>query len=167
MILYLILCLCSLHYIVPTEMNNILKETFNRWYSVKSYYLSITIIDFPISVVCCFLFSVIIYFMSGQPLEMNRFVMFFLISTLVVLVAQSIGLIIGSCFNVVVSIITQYNLLEIPNLSTVSVESFFKNVNVFLSKARKDENKSTFFYSCGKDLKIFTKNNVTWNQNAC
>ncbi|CAO1378523.1 unnamed protein product [Diamesa serratosioi] len=85
----------------PTEMNNILKETFNRWYSVKSYYLSITIIDFPISVVCCFLFSVIIYFMSGQPLEMNRFIMFFLISTLVVLVAQSVGLIIGSCFNVV------------------------------------------------------------------
>lgn len=139
-------------------MNNILKETFNRWYSVKSYYMSITIIDFPISVVCCFLFSVIIYFMSGQPLEMNRFIMFFLISTLVVLVAQSVGLIIGSCFNVVVSIIYKYKVLENPiylKLSTVYVEPFF-NVNVSYDEKRE----STFFYSCGKDLKIFTKNIV-------
>lgn len=37
-------------YAVPTEMSVVLKEHFNRWYTLKSYYLSVIIIDIPLSV---------------------------------------------------------------------------------------------------------------------
>lgn len=88
---------------VPTERSTILKENFNRWYTVKSYYYSTMIIDLPISFVSCFLFSVIIYVLTGWPLEIQRFSVFFVVSLLIVLVSQTVGLIIGSCFNVIVS----------------------------------------------------------------
>ncbi|XP_057334852.1 ATP-binding cassette subfamily G member 4 [Microplitis mediator] len=85
----------------PTEINILKKEHFNRWYTLKMFYLSITIIDIPVTFLCCLLFSIIIYLMSGQLLEIERFSMFFLISIMVVFVAQSFGLMIGAVFNVV------------------------------------------------------------------
>ncbi|XP_058790529.1 ATP-binding cassette sub-family G member 4-like [Phymastichus coffea] len=85
----------------PAEMNILQKEHFNRWYSLKAYYTSVTIVDFPVSVLCCFLFSLIVYFMSDQPAEWVRFGMFFAISLLVAMVAQSFGLMIGAWFDVV------------------------------------------------------------------
>lgn len=85
----------------PTEMSILLKEHFNRWYSLKAYYMHVSILDFPISVLCCLIFSVMIYFLSSQPMEWMRFEMFFAISLLVVFVGQSIGLMIGGICNVV------------------------------------------------------------------
>ncbi|XP_014226922.1 ATP-binding cassette sub-family G member 4-like isoform X2 [Trichogramma pretiosum] len=86
----------------PQEMNILKKEHFNRWYSLKAYYTSITLLDIPVSVVSCFFFSVVIYFMSDQPHENNwRFPMFFVTSLFVVFVAQSFGLMIGACCDVV------------------------------------------------------------------
>ncbi|CAH0714193.1 unnamed protein product, partial [Brenthis ino] len=85
----------------PSEMSILLKEHFNRWYSLGSYYISITIVDLPISIVSCAIFSVIVYTMSSQPLDIARFGMFFAISVYTVLVAQSFGLMVGAVFNVV------------------------------------------------------------------
>ena len=51
----------------------------------------------------CFLFAVIVYFISGQPSDMGRFNMFFIISLFIVYVAMSFGLLIGAIFDVVVS----------------------------------------------------------------
>lgn len=85
----------------PTEMAILLKEHFNRWYSLKAYYMSVTLLDIPVSVLGCFLFSVIIYIITSQPLELFRFNMFFVLSLLVTFVGQSIGLIIGAWFDVV------------------------------------------------------------------
>ncbi|XP_022814668.1 ATP-binding cassette sub-family G member 1 [Spodoptera litura] len=85
----------------PNEMSILSKEHFNRWYSLGSYYISITIVDLPISIVGCAVFSVIVYTMSSQPLEIARFAMFFAISLYTVLVAQSFGLMIGAVFSVV------------------------------------------------------------------
>ncbi|CAH1646788.1 unnamed protein product [Spodoptera littoralis] len=86
---------------IPNEMSILSKEHFNRWYSLGSYYISITIVDLPISIVGCAVFSVIVYTMSSQPLEIARFSMFFAISLYTVLVAQSFGLMIGAVFSVV------------------------------------------------------------------
>uniref|UniRef100_A0A0C9PL33 ABCG4_5 protein n=1 Tax=Fopius arisanus TaxID=64838 RepID=A0A0C9PL33_9HYME len=85
----------------PSEMNILQKEHFNRWYSLKMFYTSVTIIDIPVAVVCCAAFSGIIYIMSAQPMEWSRFSMFFAISLLVVFTAQSFGLVIGAVFSVV------------------------------------------------------------------
>lgn len=46
--------------------------------------------------------------MSSQPMELFRFGMFFAISLLVVFVGQSIGLMIGAWFDVVVKDLIQF-----------------------------------------------------------
>lgn len=104
---YDVLCNESLRFValipVPTERSTILKENFNRWYTIKSYYISLMLIDLPLSTFCCFLFSIIIYVMTGWPMEIMRFSVFFVISLLIVLIASTCGLIIGTSFNVIVS----------------------------------------------------------------
>ncbi|XP_077271586.1 ATP-binding cassette sub-family G member 4 [Temnothorax americanus] len=85
----------------PMQMSILLKEHFNRWYSLKAFYTAITLIDVPISIVCCIFFSIIVYFMSAQPLEVIRFCMFLAISMLVMFIGQGTGLMIGAIFNVV------------------------------------------------------------------
>lgn len=85
----------------PTEMGILLKEHFNRWYSLKSYYLSVTLLDLPISFVGTTLFSIIIYYITSQPFELVRFSMFLAISLVITIVGQSIGLMVGAWFDVV------------------------------------------------------------------
>ncbi|XP_028133293.2 ATP-binding cassette sub-family G member 4 [Diabrotica virgifera virgifera] len=85
----------------PQEMSILIKEHFNRWYSLKMYYTSVTIVDIPVSVIGCFLFSLIIYYMTDQPNDKARFLIFFVTCMLVVLVAQGVGLTIGAYFDVV------------------------------------------------------------------
>ncbi|GAB0089083.1 ATP-binding cassette sub-family G member 4 [Sergentomyia squamirostris] len=85
----------------PTEMAILRKEHFNRYYSLKSYYASVTLLDIPMVSFCCLIYTVIVYFLSYQPPEFFRFSMFFTISLLVAFVAQSIGLMVGAWFNVV------------------------------------------------------------------
>ncbi|XP_059222107.1 ATP-binding cassette sub-family G member 4 [Stomoxys calcitrans] len=85
----------------PIEMSILLKEHFNRWYSLKAYYTSITLLDLPLSILGSLIFTIIIYLWSYQPMEWSRFWMFFAISVLTVFVGQSFGLMIGAWFNVV------------------------------------------------------------------
>lgn len=85
----------------PMQMSILLKEHFNRWYSLKAFYTAITLIDVPISIICCIFFSIIVYLMSAQPLEIIRFAMFVAISLLIMFIGQGTGLMIGAVFNVV------------------------------------------------------------------
>ncbi|XP_017858613.1 PREDICTED: ATP-binding cassette sub-family G member 4 [Drosophila arizonae] len=85
----------------PLEMTILIKEHFNRWYSLKAYYTAMTLLEIPITFISTLLFTVIIYWWSYQPMEWVRFWMFFVISLLVVFVGQSFGLIIGAWCNVV------------------------------------------------------------------
>lgn len=85
----------------PMQMNILLKEHFNRWYSLKAFYTAVNVIDIPLSVFCCLIFSGIVYLMTSQLLELSRFMMFFAISLLVAFTGQGIGLMIGAVFNVV------------------------------------------------------------------
>ncbi|XP_076287088.1 ATP-binding cassette subfamily G member 4 [Lasioglossum baleicum] len=85
----------------PMQMSILLKEHFNRWYSLKAFYTSLTLIDLPLSVFCCLIFTLIVYFLTSQPLEMTRFFMFFSISLLISFIGQGTGLMIGAVFNVV------------------------------------------------------------------
>lgn len=45
----------------PLEMPVLLKENFNRWYSLRSYYLAITVSDMPFQVFYHDLFSFLCY----------------------------------------------------------------------------------------------------------
>ncbi|XP_076169704.1 ATP-binding cassette sub-family G member 4 isoform X2 [Ptiloglossa arizonensis] len=85
----------------PMQMNILLKEHFNRWYSLKAFYTALTLVDLPITIFCCLIFTIIVYLITSQPLEMTRFLMFFAISLLVAFISQGTGLMIGAVFNIV------------------------------------------------------------------
>ncbi|KRT85079.1 ABC transporter ATP-binding protein, partial [Oryctes borbonicus] len=84
----------------PLEMPVLLKENFNRWYSLKSYYLAITLSDLPFQTIFCVVYVTIVYFMTSQPPETPRFGMFLAACLLVSFVAQSVGLVVGAAMNV-------------------------------------------------------------------
>ncbi|XP_062121471.1 ATP-binding cassette subfamily G member 4 isoform X2 [Drosophila sulfurigaster albostrigata] len=83
----------------PLEFPIVSREHFNRWYSLRAYYVAITLADLPIQIICSSLFIVPTYLMTNQPLELWRFGMFFLIVFMTALVAQSIGLAVGAALS--------------------------------------------------------------------
>uniref|UniRef100_A0A1A9W0H8 ABC transporter domain-containing protein n=1 Tax=Glossina brevipalpis TaxID=37001 RepID=A0A1A9W0H8_9MUSC len=84
----------------PLELPILLKENFNRWYSLKSYYLAMSIADLPFQTIFCVLYVSIVYYTTSQPLEWTRFAMFLSACLLIAFVAQSVGLVVGAAMNV-------------------------------------------------------------------
>ncbi|XP_046387516.1 ATP-binding cassette sub-family G member 1 [Ischnura elegans] len=84
----------------PLEMPVLVKENFNRWYSLKSYYAAITLSDLPFQAVFCVVYVTIVYFLTSQPAEGFRFGMFLSACLMISFVAQSIGLVVGAAMNV-------------------------------------------------------------------
>ncbi|CAK1601325.1 unnamed protein product [Parnassius mnemosyne] len=84
----------------PLEMPVLVKEHFNRWYSLRSYYLAITVSDIPFQAIFCVIYVVIVYLLTSQPLEWFRFAMFLSSCLLISFVAQSVGLVVGAAMNV-------------------------------------------------------------------
>ncbi|XP_019882321.1 ATP-binding cassette sub-family G member 1 isoform X3 [Camponotus floridanus] len=84
----------------PLELPVLLKENFNRWYSLKSYYLAITLSDIPFQIIFCVMYVTIVYFSTSQPADMTRFLMFLSTCLLISFVAQSVGFVVGAAMNV-------------------------------------------------------------------
>lgn len=84
----------------PLEMPVLVKEHFNRWYSLRSYYLAITVSDIPFQAIFCIIYVVIVYLLTSQPPEWFRFSMFLSSCLLIAFVAQSVGLVVGAAMNV-------------------------------------------------------------------
>lgn len=109
------------------EMSVFVREHLNYWYSVKAFYFARTLADLPfqVSTIChtpCSIkvkciathaqyikllqmvysiaYVMIVYFITSQPLEMERFLMYLSICILTSLVAQSTGLLIGAAMSV-------------------------------------------------------------------
>ncbi|XP_075974084.1 ATP-binding cassette sub-family G member 4-like isoform X2 [Anticarsia gemmatalis] len=84
----------------PLEMPVLVKEHFNRWYSLRSYYLAITVSDIPFQAIFCIIYVVIVYLLTSQPPVWFRFAMFLSSCLLISFVAQSVGLVVGAAMNV-------------------------------------------------------------------
>ncbi|XP_067625363.1 ABC transporter G family member 18 [Eurosta solidaginis] len=84
----------------PLEFPIVCREHFNRWYSLRAYYCALTLADIPIQIISSSLFLFTTYYLTGQPLELMRFALYFTITVLTALVGQSIGLTVGSAMSV-------------------------------------------------------------------
>ncbi|XP_055839887.1 ATP-binding cassette subfamily G member 4 isoform X2 [Episyrphus balteatus] len=84
----------------PLEFPIVTREHFNRWYSLRAYYIAFTLADIPIQIICTSVFIVISYTLTGQPIDITRISLFGLITFLTALVAQSIGLAVGASLSI-------------------------------------------------------------------
>ncbi|CAF4846822.1 unnamed protein product [Pieris macdunnoughi] len=83
----------------PDALPVLKKENFNNWYGLKTYYAATLVTTIPIQIWYSLVYSLPAYTITGQPLELSRFVMFVLILANVTLLADAIGNVIGSCLN--------------------------------------------------------------------
>ncbi|KAL6433358.1 hypothetical protein ACFW04_006493 [Cataglyphis niger] len=95
--LYIPMLPVLLHF--PYEIKILKREYINRWYNLNAYYWALTVINIPLQIFSGILFLLIIYFITGQPLEWHRFIMFFSTCFMCGFISESIGYNIAAIFN--------------------------------------------------------------------
>lgn len=83
----------------PLELPVLKKEQFNNWYQLKTYYAAFMVADIPIQILFCTCFTTTSYFMSSQPCEWDRFIMFLTVCCLLTITAESVGIFLGTVAN--------------------------------------------------------------------
>lgn len=122
----------------PLEVRLLKREYFNRWFSLKPYFLAVTVINLPILIFCGILFVLIVFCLSGQPMEFDRFLWFSLVGISVGLASQGLGYTIGATFDILNgSVVAPHILAVILALGVYGmgyknkIESFMKVIISF------------------------------------
>ncbi|KAM3963649.1 ATP-binding cassette subfamily G member 4 [Aphomia sociella] len=84
----------------PVQIPIVRREHFNRWYTAGAYFISTLISALPTQTVCTLSYACIVYWLTGQPPELKRFLAFSWTLLMVSYVALCIGLLNGSMFNI-------------------------------------------------------------------
>lgn len=116
----------------PTEMAVFVREHLNYWYSLKAFYFARTLADLPFQIIYSIAYVMIVYFMTSQPLETERFLMYLNICVLTSLVSQSIGLLIGAAMSVESGVF----IGPVSSVPIVLFSGFFVNFNAIPSYLR-------------------------------
>ncbi|XP_046467231.1 ATP-binding cassette sub-family G member 4 isoform X1 [Neodiprion pinetum] len=80
----------------PIEAAVFLREHMNNWYSLQSYYMAKVLADIQVQVLCPTCFLIFAYWLTGQPLELDRIWRVWLICVLLTMLAQSFGIAAGA-----------------------------------------------------------------------
>ncbi|XP_014297443.1 ATP-binding cassette subfamily G member 4 [Microplitis demolitor] len=80
----------------PIEMQILTREHFNRWYSLAPYYISLLLVEIPFQAACASTYLAVSYWLTGQPIETHRILLFMVVSIAASLTAQAWGFFIGA-----------------------------------------------------------------------
>ncbi|XP_060531306.1 ATP-binding cassette subfamily G member 4-like [Cylas formicarius] len=83
----------------PSELSLIKKEHFNRWYKLKTYYIAHMVTDIPMQILFALIYQSMSYVISSQPLEISRFLMVFVMLSMVGVISSAMGLMFGTLVN--------------------------------------------------------------------
>ncbi|KZC05633.1 ATP-binding cassette sub-family G member 4 [Dufourea novaeangliae] len=83
----------------PSELQTLKKERFNNWYRLRTYYAATIVCTLPMQMVFAVAYSSPSYFLSHQPMDVNRFVMFMVVAILTTMNADSFGTLVGTLMN--------------------------------------------------------------------
>ncbi|XP_061390559.1 ATP-binding cassette sub-family G member 4-like, partial [Musca vetustissima] len=72
------------------------REHFNQWYRLSSYFMALVTCQFVMWTFSSVLGSTIMYFLSGQPRQLFRYLLFIGITLLTSLTGSSFGILVGS-----------------------------------------------------------------------
>ncbi|XP_066257383.1 ATP-binding cassette subfamily G member 4-like isoform X2 [Euwallacea similis] len=86
--------------VFPIEVKLMEREYFNRWYSLKAYYMSFTLASLPLMILFSIMFIIIVYFLTDQPMDLYRFLWFAAMSLAIGVTSQGLGYLIGSIFSI-------------------------------------------------------------------
>ncbi|KPM07160.1 ABC transporter-like protein 12 [Sarcoptes scabiei] len=82
----------------PLDVSVFIKENFNGWYSLKSYYVARNISDLPPILFFPILYGTISYFLTYQLFEWHRFFLFISILICVASLGQGLGFVVSAYF---------------------------------------------------------------------
>ncbi|XP_054158714.1 ATP-binding cassette sub-family G member 1-like [Oppia nitens] len=85
--------------IFATEVKIFINEHKNGWYSTGSYYWAKSIVELPLNLIIALFYVIILYRLSNQIDEQNRFVGYLIVITAGALCSQGLGFTIGIVAN--------------------------------------------------------------------
>ncbi|XP_012265456.2 ATP-binding cassette sub-family G member 1 [Athalia rosae] len=85
----------------PMEVQLVKREHFNRWYDLGPYFCAMTVSTIPPQLILGTIYLSMVYFFTGQPLEVSRCLMFFSVCYICSLIGESMGFAIGTTLNIV------------------------------------------------------------------
>ncbi|VEN42428.1 unnamed protein product [Callosobruchus maculatus] len=97
----------------PLEVQLLKREYFNRWYSLKAYFLATTVASIPLLILFGVMFNTIVYVLAEQPWELERYLWFNLMGITVGLCSQGLGYSIGASFNILSGSVVAPHLLAL------------------------------------------------------
>ncbi|KZC04864.1 ATP-binding cassette sub-family G member 4 [Dufourea novaeangliae] len=109
----------------PIEAAVFLREYLNNWYRLRSYYSAKIIVDLPMQLLCPSVFISIAYYMTGQPMECDRFLRTWLICILTAILGQSSGMLVGVAFDQHMGVF----LIPAINMPMILFAGFFLKFN--------------------------------------
>ncbi|XP_055637744.1 ATP-binding cassette sub-family G member 1 [Toxorhynchites rutilus septentrionalis] len=83
----------------PSEMKILRKESFNNWYKIRTYFIASMLTTLPVQIFFSVVYSTIVFTLTSQPLEYDRFLMFLAVLILTTIVADGYGIFLGTFLN--------------------------------------------------------------------
>ncbi|XP_003396323.2 ATP-binding cassette sub-family G member 4 isoform X1 [Bombus terrestris] len=107
--------------IFPIEAAVFIREYLNNWYHLRSYFSVKVLSDLPLQILTPSVFISIAYYMTGQPMQCDRFLRTWLICILTTILGQSSGMLVGAAFD------THMGIFLIPalNMPMILFAGFF------------------------------------------